>query len=146
MQKCTKCDVLKPFEEFSWRNKSAGRRNSWCKSCISCARKDRYYLKYEEERHQRKRWKEQQRHQNQISLLEYLKCHPCVDCGNANPIVLEFDHREQAEKFATISSMISTTRWTTILDEISKCDVRCANCHRIRTSRQLGWWYENKDG
>ena len=70
-------------------------------------------------------------------IREYLSQHPCVDCGEADPVVLEFDHRDPAAKAFNVGEAISKTwRWQVIEEEIAKCDVRCANCHRRRTARQ----------
>lgn len=61
----------------------------------------------------------------------------CIDCGyNKAPEALHFDHRDPAEKSFQISNNL-TTNWEKVLVEIAKCDVRCANCHAIRT-RRLG--------
>jgi hypothetical protein len=58
---------------------------------------------------------------------------PCMDCGNKFPSeCMDFDHREEGEKFKDISRM-GTYSMEKILEEIVKCDVVCANCHRIRT-------------
>jgi hypothetical protein len=78
-------------------------------------------------------------HANRTKLFEYLETHPCIDCGNNNPIVLEFDHRDGVNKLSDISKMMDR-KWEKILTEISKCDVRCANCHRIRTAKQFGYY------
>lgn len=57
----------------------------------------------------------------------------CVDCGVNNPIILEFDH-VKGEKFNNIADMVNQSYGLkTIKDEIRKCEVRCANCHRIKT-------------
>lgn len=77
----------------------------------------------------------------QSIINDYLKTHPCIDCGEDDIIVLEFDHRNPDEKSFTIASATSK-RFVTpqiILDEIAKCDVRCANCHRRRTYVQLNY-------
>lgn len=67
---------------------------------------------------------------------KYLMAHPCVDCGENDPIVLDFDHRDPALKFKKISDLVSEIRsWESLITEISKCDVRCANCHRRKTYR-----------
>lgn len=72
-------------------------------------------------------------------VLEYLQTHPCVDCGEADPIVLTFDH-VRGEKIGNVGTMLSdNVAWTRIEDEIGKCDVRCSNCHMRRTSKQFGW-------
>lgn len=57
----------------------------------------------------------------------------CVDCGVSNPIILEFDH-VRGSKVNNIADMVNQSySLTTIKEEIRKCEVRCANCHRIKT-------------
>lgn len=64
----------------------------------------------------------------------------CVDCGERDPLVLDFDHLDPAQKRADIYSLVrSAYAWQTISDEILKCAVRCANCHRSRTWTQFAW-------
>lgn len=62
----------------------------------------------------------------------YLQHHPCVDCGNSDIRVLEFDHVRRTKKENIANMLQREVAWNTILKEISKCDVRCANCHRIK--------------
>ena len=69
-------------------------------------------------------------------VMWYLLDHPCVDCGESNPIVLEFDH-VRGEKTADISTLKSKGKLAAIKREIPKCEVRCANCHRRITYRRL---------
>jgi len=67
----------------------------------------------------------------------YLRDHPCVDCGISDPLVLEFDH-VSGMKRASVSQLTRQALPTkTIDEEIGKCQVRCANCHRRRTA--LSW-------
>jgi hypothetical protein len=57
----------------------------------------------------------------------------CAECGESDPRCLEFHHREAAEKVEGVSEMV--TRGTSkgrLREEIAKCDVLCANCHRER--------------
>lgn len=74
-------------------------------------------------------------------LLEFvnsLKTKPCMDCGQRYPsYVMDFDHREPKLKISTISKIIRDM-WSKdrILSEIEKCDLICANCHRIRTHKK----------
>lgn len=57
----------------------------------------------------------------------------CVDCGIKNPIVLEFDH-VKGNKINNIADMVNQSYGlSTIKEEMRKCEVRCANCHRIKT-------------
>lgn len=66
--------------------------------------------------------------------------HPCVDCGEDNPIVLQFDHRDpKAKSFNLSHAPRLGVSFETLMAEIAKCDLRCANCHTIRTSHQRHW-------
>jgi len=74
-------------------------------------------------------------------IKAHLEANPCVDCGEANTIVLEFDHiGEAGSKQFNISD---ATRFgygmDKIIAEIAKCEVRCANCHRKKTYERGGW-------
>lgn len=71
-------------------------------------------------------------------LIQYLKTHPCVDCGESDIVVLDFDHLR--DKTSDISSLLrSGAAWSTIEKEIDKCDVVCANDHRRRTAKRARW-------
>jgi hypothetical protein len=71
-------------------------------------------------------------------LAQYLAEHPCVDCGEDDMVVLEFDHI--AEKNADVSMMLCKGySWQAILREIRNCEVRCANCHRRVTAKRANW-------
>jgi hypothetical protein len=71
-----------------------------------------------------------------LYLLEFFKTHPCVDCGERDPVVLEFDHLR--DKSFAIGPSLSRRGWQDILDEMKKCEVVCANCHRRRTAKRRG--------
>lgn len=60
-----------------------------------------------------------------------------MDCGNSfPPYVMDFDH-VRGEKLGNVSSMCNNRPLTTIMKEIEKCDLVCANCHRIRTQKRF---------
>jgi len=62
--------------------------------------------------------------------------HGCIDCGyRAHPAALHFDHRDPAVKSFTIAKSLGYGM-DVLLAEIEKCDVRCANCHAIRSVRE----------
>lgn len=73
-----------------------------------------------------------------FQLVQYLSSHPCVDCGERDPVVLEFDHI--VEKIDDIATLVSRGfSWRSISQEIEKCEVRCANCHRRVTAKRGRW-------
>ena len=80
--------------------------------------------------------KELRRLERTLSLLEFFVTHPCVDCGETDPVVLEFDHIE--DKSFEITKRLPDKNWCEWLDEIAKCEVVCANCHRRRTAERRG--------
>jgi len=62
----------------------------------------------------------------------------CVDCGyNAHSEALHFDHINPDLKTGRVSTMLSQVRFNRILEEIAKCEVRCANCHAVKTMRDM---------
>lgn len=78
-------------------------------------------------------WPLRKQMRKQISdyLWTYKSNHPCVDCDNSNPVVLEFDHVHGTKKFHMAKAI--QYAFKTVFSEIEKCVIRCANCHRIRT-------------
>jgi hypothetical protein len=88
----------------------------------------------EQRRRQLAEYKRRSKVRARLWLKEYLRSHPCVDCGEADVRVLEFDHRDPATKLANVSRMASDGCGPARLaKEVAKCDVRCCNCHRRRT-------------
>ena len=86
-------------------------------------------------------YKAQKRHRIKIRarLLDFLSDKRCLDCSENDPIVLDFDHRDPEVKFKSIHQMLSGHySWLSVLKEIGKCDIRCANCHRRKTYHQFG--------
>lgn len=75
-------------------------------------------------------------------LLAFFKTHSCIDCGEKDPVVLDFDHRNGAEKEAEVFVLVSRLkRYEAAKREIEKCDVRCANCHRRKTAKEQNWYW-----
>jgi len=79
------------------------------------------------------------RDKNRNYVLEYLSGHPCVDCGETDPVVLEFDHVRDKDK--KISDLINYSH-NRLKEEILKCEVRCSNCHKRKTSKEQNWYKE----
>ncbi len=124
-KECGRCRRLLPSVLF---NRSGAGLQAWCRACFAAY-------------HQARRARAQERIVELRSaarsfVLTYLRDRPCSDCGIADIVVLEFDHLR--DKRADVSRLMS--RGTTIprlAEEIQKCEVVCANCHRRRTLRRL---------
>jgi len=135
---CKRCNQTLPAKAFGL---SASRKSTylqdWCKECVKERAKARYGVDGGWIRVQK--WNSERRLKHYDLITAYLAAHPCVDCGMANPIVLEFDHRDVNKKTTEISKMSGRCSWKRIEKEIRKCDVVCSNCHRIRTAKQHNW-------
>jgi 5-methylcytosine-specific restriction endonuclease McrA len=70
-------------------------------------------------------------------ITEHLKAHPCVDCGETDPVILEFDH-VVGKDFNLSDAARKGVSMKRLKAEIAKCEVRCANCHRRKTYVRSG--------
>lgn len=135
---CTGCEEEKPESEFNWKKKAEGIRSKRCKACT---RKDsaRHYQENKEVYNARAVANRPVYYEkSRAYILEYLSSHACVDCGISDTRVLQFDHKESIGQGAKrVSDYMNS--FGRMVEEIKKCDVRCANCHMIRTFEQMGW-------
>lgn len=141
MKKCTLCKKEKKLSDFNKNKRKNDGFNNVCRIC-SNAESKKYYSNNKEKakKYSLNRFKTV-RKETRTLYFNLLKESVCIDCGNNNPLVLEFDHRDRINKYKTIGTLVGNgTSWVMIKKEIAKCDVRCANCHRIRTAKQLGWY------
>lgn len=140
MRTCGRCKRGKPVEDFAWRRKARGQRDNYCRPCRAAYKQEHYAAN-------RQRYIDSARRRNQRKierrvayLVSFLREHPCVDCGETDPVVLEFDHLRDKE--FGIGQGIRDRAWQSVLSEMDKCDVVCANCHRRRTARRGGFLRE----
>lgn len=77
---------------------------------------------------------------NREYTLNYLSTHPCVDCGETDSIVLQFDHTDPSLKTDRVANMVFNSSLATLQSEIDKCEVRCANCHSRKTARDRKYY------
>lgn len=62
---------------------------------------------------------------------------PCKDCGHKfHYCVMDFDHRPDTVKKFNISGS-EMRNLEDVVNEMSKCDVICSNCHRVRTFKRI---------
>jgi hypothetical protein len=134
---CSRCRRELPIDGFARKTKSPDGRQPWCRDC-NAERSRRYHLEHKDEHlvaiQQRR---QRNRRANQQRLYEYLRVRCCADCGQSDPVVLEFDHVRGVKK-RSIGFLVQNSSWRMIEDEIAKCDVVCANCHRRRTYQRQG--------
>ena len=77
-----------------------------------------------------------QRVRNREFVISIKEISECIDCGESNPLVLDFDH-VKGDKILAISDMSNKAYCIDkISEEMDKCEVRCANCHRIITEKR----------
>jgi hypothetical protein len=136
---CTKCKIEKNLHLFPAREKSKDGRASWCRTCYKENWQARYYKNHGHYRNSHNTSRNKIREQNARKVFEYLAGHPCINCGESDPIVLEFDHRDKIDKIENISNLILDSSWQRIEIEIEKCDVLCANCHRRKSAAEFGY-------
>jgi len=137
---CPGCDRDLDLANFSWKNMTRGIRQVWCKRCLKEANRAHYLNNTETYMDRAIQRNKRVNAENKQKLLNYLQEHPCIDCGCSDIRVLEFDHVRD-EKVGNIAALLTRgVPWSTIAAEIAKCDVRCANCHRIQTIERGQWW------
>ncbi len=127
---CTSCKQILSKSEFHKHPKIEHQPE--CKTCRNQKGKS-YYLKNKQRCIDKgyKRVKERT-----VLIYSLLKKTPCTDCGEKNPLLLEYDHL--GDKIASIAEMRSHNIGK-ILKEIAKCEVRCSNCHKRKTSERGNW-------
>ena len=137
---CARCHVAKLLTEFGLKNATRGWFSSYCRPCTRQRSNEHYRNNFATYMARARIRATVDRRRNREFVAEYFATHPCVDCGEADPVVLEFDHRELGKKRDNVSRLIHTSTLSAVRAEIAKCDVRCGNCHRIRTAKQFGWY------
>jgi hypothetical protein len=121
-KKCRDCQTLKPIAKFYSSTRANGKvyHASYCRPCsVERGRKNELKI----------------REVNYLRLWAHFAEHPCLDCGETNPLKLSLDHR--GEKNHDISNIMKK-KWHHIVAELKLCDVRCHNCHAVKTAASRG--------
>lgn len=129
---CPRCGLDRPLGAFGVRRES-GRPTAWCRECKTRYDGDSYQRNGAVRRAAAAARNAGVRARNR-RLLEAAKNVPCMDCGERYPpFVMDLDH-VRGDKQDNVSLMAGTgASEAAIMEEIAKCDVVCANCHRERT-------------
>ena len=127
-QSCKSCGESKPLNETNWRRTPVGSFYKKCKSCY---------------------WSEEKvrRAENTRKVQEMKVEAGCRVCGyNKSPYALQFNHINPEDKTRIKSNPRTAyhARWkmSRILEELSKCEVLCANCHAEHTHNSGAYWDE----
>jgi hypothetical protein len=141
MKQCKKCLLEKDESEFyTTPYKDKIYLLNSCKACVLIRTRKSYFKDHKRQKAIRKRNTSKRRQERKQKILEYLLKHPCVDCGEKDPIVLEFDHLKNKSFDISDGHM---RPWDIFLEEMNKCEIVCANCHKRRTAKRAGNWYKD---
>lgn len=138
MKTCKDCKLELDESMFGIRSDN-GRPKTYCRKCDN----DRFKSwRSRNKEYQTKRssdWIKNVRIPRLKKFINKIKSNPCTDCGvKYSPWVMEFDHLDRYKKFRNVSKMVANgMSEKRILEEISKCELVCANCHREREYKRF---------
>ncbi len=131
-RRCGKCERRLPLTCF---NRSGEGHQWWCRECFGTYFRERGDLHREQSGAARRR----RRDEGRTAVDEHLAQNPCADCGESDPVLLEFDHL--GPKRGDLSVLRRNGFSTEVLrEEFRQCEAVCVNCHRRRTARRDGSW------
>ncbi|MBM7505560.1 hypothetical protein ACFPER_00485 [Agromyces aurantiacus] len=137
-KRCGRCQQSKPTSEYNRRSRSRDGLQPFCREC-NRENARAYYARNREAHVRRIVASKGERRARALELVgRHLITHPCVDCGEDDIRVLDFDHRDSAEKGAEVMKLAQDGHaLQRIAAEVAKCDVRCRNCHAIVTYQRM---------
>lgn len=126
MKVCSKCKLNKEDSEFNRNHSKSDGLQQYCKSCHRILDRQSYF-RHTETYYQRNR-------RRKLKVREFIRSlkTECSRCGFNNPDALDFHHIDPSSKVVALGAS-EVVSWGTkrVLAEISKCELLCANCHRI---------------
>jgi hypothetical protein len=144
-KKCSICKHTLALNEFNKHKDRSDGLQSHCRDCNK--KRSKKYYSDNKEKHYKiiSERKSKVTQQNRQFVYNYVIENGCVDCGENTPECCDFDH-VHGDKKANLSHMIHHGySLSSILKEMSKCVIRCSNCHRKRTAKQFNWYANLKD-
>jgi len=141
---CSVCREYKNVTAFAFSDVGTGKRQYVCRKCHAAYRHAHYVANKADYVRRAILQIKRRREENRRNVFQYLLHHACVDCGESDVLVLEFDHRDPSQKWKPIALLVMSKRWPNVQREIEKCDVRCVNCHRRRTAKQFHWYKQRR--
>src|SRR5215208_3965387 len=122
VRRCSRCELTLPTELF---NRYRSGRQAWCRRC---------FLGYHDANKEAASGRRQARYLLACDFVrDHLESHPCADCGEADPVVLEFDHVQTKRDWVS-RLMARGAPLDRIDEEIARCEVVCAARSELRLS------------
>lgn len=137
MKRCSKCNEVKPLDDFSANRSRKDGKQGFCKACRSAYQKS-WYADNQETQYARVAANKLRIARHVYDILVESKC---ADCPENRPACLQFDHTDPSKKLFNVAQAATLGKSLESVDrEIAKCIIRCANCHALRTAEQFGWY------
>lgn len=145
---CIDCKSVLLLDCFPIKKRKGGKFtiSSCCRACFNKKRRETRYIPRlsTEELNKRRSARKLATEKHRIKVREEFlegKRQPCMDCkGVFPPFCMDYDHRNPNEKYKEVGILVvGRYAKSLILQEMAKCDLVCANCHRIRTAKQQNW-------
>lgn len=148
-KRCLGCDESLPLDSFGdqrskYTTKSGEIKVTVCKKsrCKPCTVRDLKGYRANQTEKARLTINKRQRDSrnfNRTFTYEYLLRHPCVRCGESDPVVLDFHHVDRENKKECVSRMYEYTL-KTLYKEIQKCEVLCCHCHMEHHAKEFNYY------
>ena len=137
---CYKCGRTLSIQMFSKNVWKKDQHSEICKDCMSKYHKERYHTIAKESKKRTKEWAKNNKDKvylrNKQNIIirknlinKYKKANGCYFCGESNPTVLDFHHKDPSKKDYSVSNMVGGSE-DKMWKEVKKCIVVCSNCHR----------------
>ena len=130
---CPKCKLNLDLSCFGKKRKAL---QPFCKECNKAYHKE-HYLKNKKKYIQKAEEYKSKFKENFIK--KYVIGKSCK-CGESRIECLEFHHKNPNHKFDSICNLSRACNIKKLEKEIEKCEIMCANCHRVETAKQYGWY------
>lgn len=117
-----------------------GQRRPICKPCRRVYDREYHKKKTKEQKAHKLKLARELIEKTQLAIIDYLNNNPCVSCGESRLPCLQFDHIDPNTKVDNIANLVRSSSFNSIMIEISKCRVLCANCHAVRTAEQKNYY------
>lgn len=127
LKECSACKEVKKLSQFQ-KKAMAKEYTSFQNLCNPCLKQ------------YKKEWHLKRNLDIRVFLFNYRIKKGCVDCGNKDPRVLEFDHLRNKKFNLGRAHMMKGLTIKEVRSEVRKCAVRCGNCHKKKTHKEQDTW------